>query len=256
MESMDDFTGKTVVITGAASGSGKSAAELFAERGADVVGVDIDEAGLEAVMSGLPDGEHLSITADVSKNDDVVRMAEEVAAAYDSVDVLFNNAGISHESAPIEDLTEATWDEVIDANLKSAFLCTKYLLPLLRKSESASIVNNASISAIHPRPGTAPYASSNGGMISLTRQLAIELVDDGIRVNGINATATETPLLMNLLSDKEGAGYVTKEQIESSIPLGRLVQPEEVAHAALYLASDAAAMITGSFIPIEGGRTI
>ena len=253
---MYDFGGKTVVITGTASGCGEAAAELFARQGANVVGVDVDEDGLRETTASLDGDGHRSIHADVSDEDDVVRLADEVGEAYGRVHVLFNNAGISHPSEPIEELPSAVWDEVFDANLKSAFLCSKYLLPHLREAEGSSIVNNASISAVHPRPGTAAYASSNGGMVSLTRQLAIELLDAGIRVNGINATATETPLLTDLQSEREGSGYVSKAQIESSIPLGRLVQPEEVAHAALYLASDHAAMITATLLPMEGGRTI
>lgn len=253
---MYDFTDKNVIITGSASGIGRFAAELFAEQGATIIGIDVDEDGLAEAHSSLEGDDHVSFHADVSEKDDVIRMADKVGEDFEKIHVLFNNAGISHPSEPIEELSEEVWDEVHDANLKSAFLCSKYLLSYLRNAENSSIVNNASIAAVHPRPGTSAYASSNGGMVSLTRQLAVELLEAGIRVNGINATATDTPLLTNLQNEREGSGYVSEERIVSSIPLGRLVQPEEVAHAALYLASDQAAMVTGTLLPMEGGRTI
>lgn len=255
-----DFSDDVVVITGAASGIGRAAAELFVDHGADVLLADIDRAGMQDVATTLeedhPSAEVRWTETDVSVAADVREMIETAVDAFDGITILFNNAGISHETKPVEDITEETWDRVLDVNLKSAFLAAKYAVPHLREQGQGVIINNASISADHPRPGTVPYASSNGGMVSMTRALAIELVGDNIRVNAINATATDTPLLWDLQSEREGTGYVNREQIVSSIPLGRLVTSEEVAYAALYLASDAANMITGACLPIGGGRDI
>jgi 3-oxoacyl-[acyl-carrier protein] reductase len=246
--------GTTTVITGAGSGMGRATARLFAERGADVVAVDIDGEAAEATaddIAELGDGDAIGVTADVSDPEDVEAFVDRAIDAFGSVDVLHNNAGIPQQSTPVEDVTEETWNSVIDVNLKSAFLGAKYAVPYMREQGGGVILNTASTAGIRPRTGLSAYATSKGGMITLTKQLAHELAEDGIRVNAICPVATDTDMLPEFAGDD-----LSVESMADTIPLGRLGEPEDVAHAAAFLASDEAAMVTGSALEVDGGRDI
>jgi len=241
--------GKTAAITGAGSGMGRATAELFAERGADVAVVDVDGDAAEAVADGI-DGA-IAVTADVSDADDVAGFVEATVDAFGTIDVLHNNAGIPQQSTPVADVEAATWDRVQDVNLKSAFLGAKYAVPHLREGEGGVILNTASTAGIRPRTGLSAYAASKGGMIALSKQLAHELADDGIRVNAICPVATDTDMLPEFTG-----GDLSVASMADTIPLGRLGQPEDVAEAAAFLASDRAEMITGTALEVDGGRDI
>jgi 3-oxoacyl-[acyl-carrier protein] reductase len=245
--------GKAVAITGAGAGMGRATAELFAERGASVVAVDLDAAAASETVDRIESagGEALAVEADVSVAADVQSFVERTVEAYDGIDVLHNNAGIPMESTPIEDVKEETWDRIQDVNLKSAFLGAKYAVPRMRDGGGGVILNTASTAGIRPRTGLSAYCASKGGMITLTKQLAHELADADVRVNAICPVATDTDMLPAFTSDE-----LSIEDMAETIPAGRLAEPEDVAHAAAYLASDEAEMVTGTALEVDGGRDI
>jgi 3-oxoacyl-[acyl-carrier protein] reductase len=247
--------GNAAVVTGAGSGMGEATAELFAERGAEVVVVDVDEAAatgtVDAIAASDAPGEATAVVADVTDGDAVENFVETCVETYGSIDVLHNNAGIAMESTPVADVTESTWDAVVDVNLKSAFLGAKHAVPHMREQGSGVILNTASTAGIRPRTGLSAYAASKGGMITLTKQLAHELAEDGIRVNAICPVATDTGMLPEF-----SGGDLSVEGMLDTIPLGRLAEPLDIAQAAAFLASDEAEMITGTALEVDGGRDI
>jgi 3-oxoacyl-[acyl-carrier protein] reductase len=251
--SLDDAA---VAVTGAGAGMGRATARLFAEHGARVAVVDVDGEAAEGTAGLIAEdgGTAVPIEADVSDAAAVEGFVEEVVETFGGLDVLHNNAGIPQQSTPVEEVEEATWDRVQDVNLKSAFLGAKYAVPHLRESEKAGggvILNTASTAGIRPRAGLSAYAASKGGMITLTKQLAFELADDGVRVNAICPVATDTGMLPEF-----AGGDLTVEGIADTIPLGRLCEPEDVAEAAVFLAGPGASMITGTALEVDGGRDI
>jgi len=244
---------KVVAVTGAGAGMGRATAELFAERGASVVVVDLEEdAAVETADRIAADGgEATAVRADVSDADDVEGFVEHAVDTYGRLDVLHNNAGIPQRSTPVEDVTEETWDRIQDVNLKSAFLGAKYAVPQMREQGGGVILNTASTAAIRPRTGLSAYCASKGGMVTLTKQLAHELAEDDIRVNAICPVATDTEMLPEFTSDG-----LTVDEMAATIPLGRLAEPDDVAQAAAFLASDDAEMITGTALEVDGGRDL
>jgi 3-oxoacyl-[acyl-carrier protein] reductase len=250
------FEGKTVLISGAGSGIGRATATVFAARGADLMLVDVDEDGLAGTRERVADDVTVETTvADVTDSAAVERAMDETAETFGGIDVVHNNAGILHEPAPIDDLTEATWDAVTDVNLKGVFLGSKHAAPHLRESGGV-IVNTASTAALHPRPGFSVYSASKGGVVSLTKQLARELAPDDVRVNAVCPVATETPMLEELADDGEGLDESSRAEIVETIPLGRVVDPREIGETVAYLASEQASMVTGVALPVDGGLTI
>ena len=248
------FTDKSVIVTGAGSGMGRTTARLFAEHDANVVVVDIeDDAATETVedITDAGDGTAIALTADVSDSADVSRFVDRTVERFGRIDVLHNNAGIPQQSTPVEDVTEETWDQIQDINLKSAFLGAKHAVPHMREQDGGVILNTASTAGIRPRTGLSAYSASKGGMITLTKQLAYELAEDDIRVNAICPVATETDMLPEFAS-----GDLSVEGMADTIPLGRLAEPDDIANAAVFLASEQAAMITGTALEVDGGRDI
>ncbi|MFP8955443.1 SDR family NAD(P)-dependent oxidoreductase [Natrialbaceae archaeon A-CW3] len=244
---------RRVIVTGAGSGMGEATARRFATEGANVLVVDLEEGAAESTVDAIvtEGGEAVAHVADVSDPDAVEGMIDRAVEAFGGLDVLHNNAGIPQESTPVEDVDEETWDAIQDVNLKSAFLGAKYAVPHLRKSDTGVILNTASTAAIRPRTGLSAYVASKAGMVGLTKQLAYELADDGIRVNAICPVATDTPMLQDF-----AAGDLSVESMHDTIPLGRLCEPTDVAAAAVFLASEDAAMITGTALEVDGGRDI
>jgi len=247
------FTDSTVAVTGAGSGMGRATAELFAERGASVVVVDVDgEAAAETVERiDAAGGDATRAVADVSDGEDVEAFVEKTVETYGGIDVLHNNAGIPQQSTPVEDVEEATWDQIQNVNLKSAFLGAKYAVPHMKAQGEGVILNTASTAGLRPRTGLSAYAASKGGMITLTKQLAHELAEDGIRVNAICPVATDTVMLPEF-----AAGDLSVEGMADTIPLGRLAEPDDIASAAAFLASEEASMITGTALEVDGGRDL
>lgn len=247
------FSDMAAVITGAGSGMGRATARLFADRGADVVVVDIDGDAAEETVSLIEDkgGSAVAAAADVSDADDVSRFVDRTVDEFGRIDVLHNNAGVAQESTPVEDVTEVSWDRIHDVNLKSAFLGAKHAVPYMREQESGVILNTASTAGIRPRTGLSAYCAAKGGLITLTKQLAYELAADGIRVNAICPVATDTSMLPRFSSDD-----LSVDDMLSTIPLGRLADPDDIAQAAAFLASDEASMVTGTALEVDGGRDI
>ena len=242
-----------VAVTGAGSGMGRATAELFASRGARVVVVDIDADAAAGTVDRITadEGDAVAATADVSDAADVEAFIERTVEEYGRIDVLHNNAGIPQESTPVEEITEAMWDQIQDVNLKSAFLGAKHAVPQMREQGGGVILNTASTAGIRPRTGLSAYCASKGGMITLTKQLAHELAADNIRVNAICPVATDTEMLPEFTSDE-----LTLDDMAATIPLGRLAEPNDIAQAAAFLASDEAEMITGTALEVDGGRDI
>ena len=244
---------KVVAVTGAGAGMGQSTAELFAERGASVVVVDVDADAAAGTVDSIEaaGGDAVPVQADVSDADDVEGFVEHAVEEFGRLDVLHNNAGVAQESTPVEDVTEETWDRLQDVNLKSAFLGAKYAVPHMREQGDGVILNTASTAAVRPRTGLSAYCASKGGMVTLTKQLAHELAEDGIRVNAVCPVATDTDMLPQFAGED-----LSVEAMAGTIPLGRLADPDDVAQAAAFLASDDADMITGTALEVDGGRNI
>jgi 3-oxoacyl-[acyl-carrier protein] reductase len=247
------FEGDAVIVTGAGSGIGRATALLFADRGADIVVVDIDETAATEVAETIRDRGAAAevVIADVSQPSEVEGFVERAVERFGGIDVLHNNAGLPQESTPVEEVTESTWDQVQAVNLKSAFLGAKYAVPYMKEQEAGVIVNTASTAGIRPRTGLSAYAAAKGGVITLTKQLAFELADAGIRVNAVCPVATDTDMLPQFAS-----GDLSVEGMAETIPLGRLAEPEDTAQAVAFLASDEAAMVTGTALEVDGGRDI
>jgi 3-oxoacyl-[acyl-carrier protein] reductase len=253
------LAGKIALITGAGSGMGRATAILFAKEGATVVVSDINSrGGTETVALIQKDGYQSSfVQADVSRSSDVEKMIQSVVEKYARIDILYNNAGIPMANSPLENIPEEVWDRVLNTNVKSIFLASRIAIPIMKKQGGGVILNTASVSGVRPRPGNSAYTVSKAAAISLTKAMAIEVAPFNIRVNSISPVAAETPMFENFFNDemKKNIEAIRKATV-ATIPIGRFAHPEDVAKAALYLASDDASMITGVDLYVDGGRTI
>jgi 3-oxoacyl-[acyl-carrier protein] reductase len=246
---------KVAVITGAGSGMGRASGILFAKEGAKVVIADInDNSGKETVnMIKAGGGEAIFVHTDVSKADEVRQLIKTTVDTFGKLDILFNNAGVPQKATAVHALEEAEWDRIFSINTKGIFLGAKYAVPEMRKQGGGSIINTSSVAAIAIRTHQAAYTSSKGAVITLTKALALELARYKIRVNCITPASADTPMLPSFLP--EGVNFESaKKGIIEGIPLGRLAQPEDIAHAALFLASDDASMISGVTLGVDGAR--
>lgn len=246
--------GKVALITGGASGIGRVASVLFAKEGAKVVLSDVaDDAGAATVGEiDSAGGQSAYVHADVSKASDVEGMVGFAMRRYGSLDVLYNNAGIFHaEDDSVTNTAEAVWDLTIDINLKGVFLGCHYGIPAMLESGGGSIINVASFVAL--MGAAAPqiaYTASKGGVLSMTREIAVEFARKGIRANALCPGPIETPLLQELLADP-----ARRERRLVHIPIGRFGRAEEIANAALFLASDESSLMTGAALVVDGGIT-
>lgn len=243
---------KIALITGAGSGIGRASAILFAREGAAiVVACRTAQNGQDTVDQITQNGgQAIFVKADVSKAEDAERMIKATIETYGRIDILFNNAGMAPLPIPTEELEEELWDKTMAVNVKGIFLGCKYAIPFMKTQGGGVIINTASASGVRPRPGTSAYSTSKGAAIVFSKALAIELAPFGIRVNCINPVATETPMAAWLATSEQNKNVI------STIPLGRFAQPEEIAYAALYLASDESSMVTGLALDVDGGRSI
>lgn len=249
--------GKTAIVTGAASGMGKATAKLFAAEGANVVLADLNKEAAVQVALELPDGRGHAVQVDVADDESVAALIQETVAVFGAPDVLVNCAGVPQAFTPIEELTLEQWDRIMSVNAKSLYLTARHAVPHMKAKARGSIINIASIAGIRARPGLNAYCASKGAAIMLSKALAIELAPYRIRVNVINPGPAETPMLGKFINGDEQEVEAGKKDIFiSSVPLGMLIQPEDIAQAALYLASDLSKIVTGEVMNVDGGRGI
>ena len=243
--------GKVTIVTGAASGFGRGIAERFASEGAHVVVADRDGEGAERVAAAIGD-RAVAIRADVAAKEDTVAM---VAAALKlgRLDVLVNNAGTTHVNKPLLDVTEEEFDRIVAVNMKAVFHAAKAVVPEMRARGGGSIITTASTAALRPRPGLTWYNASKGWAVTATKSMAVELAPDNIRVNCLCPVAGETGMLAQFMGEDTPE---LREKFRATIPIGRLSTPDDMASAALWLASDEAAFITGVALEVDGGRCI
>jgi len=242
---MGKLDGKVALITGAGSGIGRATALLFAEEGAKVAVADRAPAGGQETARMIEDsgGEAIFIEADVSKAADVERMVKTTADTYGRIDILYNHAGINSPIAPIAELTEEDWDLVLNTNLKSVFLGTKYTIPVMLKQGGGIIINTASIMGMCAQTYISPYCASKAGIILFTKATSVEYSKHNIRANCICPGFITTPM-----TDP----WLPAVQMDHTPP-GKAGEPENIAKAALYLASDDSAYVTGSSLVVDGG---
>ena len=246
---------KVSIITGGATGIGKATVETFAKEGAKVIFCDINKKqGLlnqkKFNSMGL---DTFFIQADVSNETDVKKMINFVVKKFNKIDTLFNNAGIEQPVTPSHKVDVKIFDKIISINLKGVFLCSKHALPIMMKKKSGAIVNNSSISAFANVGGNIGYASSKGGVMSLTRVLAVEYAKYNIRVNAVCPGVIDTPM-----NERNLKRAVNKSQLKKKwktvTPLGRVASPYELAQTVLFLSSNMSSFVTGVGLLVDGGR--
>lgn len=248
---------KVAVITGAGSGIGAASAFALAAEGARIVIVDVNEAGAKDVADRIDKhgGQAIAIAADVTRAADNQAAVDRAVAQWGRLDVFFANAGVPQWKTDVEEVDEATFERIMNVNVKGVWLGAKAALPVMKRDRRGVFLITASTAAIRPRPGGQIYAASKGAVVTLAKALALEVAPFGVRVVAICPVATHTPMLPTFMNkvqvDDEGL-----KRYEATVPLGRLNQPEDVARVAVFLASDDAAMITGSTVEVDGGRCI
>ncbi len=253
---MGRLEGLVAVITGAGSGIGRAAAVEFAREGARVVAADLDgdAARATAELVRAQGGEAEGIAANVTRRAEVEAAVQLAVDRWGRLDVMFNNAGVPQSFTPFEETTDELWDRIFAVNVKGVFNGCQAAIPHMKRQGGGVILNTASTAGIRPRPGLTAYNASKGAVITLTKSLAGELAPHHIRVVSINPVATDTPMLPGFIGpgdEQEG-----RKRFIATIPMGRLNRPEDIARAAVYLASADAEMVTGTAFEIDGGRDI
>lgn len=249
---MSGFKDKVAVVTGSTRGIGKAVALAFASAGANVVicGRDLkkaQEAANEAKKYGS--GRCVAFKCDVSRSGDVKNMIEAAVAEFGKIDILVNNAGVV-DIGSLTELSEGSWDRTIDVDLKGVFLCSQAVAKHMIKRKYGKIVNIASIAGLVGFLGAPHYCAAKGGVVNLTKEMALELAGFGVNVNAIAPGVIETDMTKSMLSDEKA-----KQQLLANIPLKRIGKPEDIANAVLFLASDNASYITGTTLVVDGGWT-
>lgn len=244
---------KTALITGAASGFGKGIAETFAREGARVAALDINADGAEAV-AGAIGGETLALACNVADGASVKAAVDQAVEAFGKLDIVVNNAGVSHRNCPLLDVDEAEFDRVYAVNVKSLFHMAHAAVPFMRRDGGGVIINVTSTAGIRPRPGLTWYNGSKGAANVITKTMAVELAPDKIRVCGIAPVMGQTALLETFMGMPDTPE--NRKKFLATIPLGRMSQPRDIANAALHLASDESDFLTGIILEVDGGRCV
>jgi NAD(P)-dependent dehydrogenase (short-subunit alcohol dehydrogenase family) len=240
---MTRFDAKTVIVTGAGSGIGAEMARMFAEEGAVVFGADLDPSGVPSTCAAMK--------VDVSDSTEVESIVDRAVAETGRLDVMCNNAGTPSTADPIS-CTVEEWDRVFKVNARGVFLGTKHALPVMLRQGQGAIVNTASVAGIVGLPDRTAYCASKGAVISFTKQVAVQYAGTGVRCNCICPGTVDSPWVEGLLEQAEDPRQA-RDALIARQPMGRLGDPREIAAAAVYLASDDAAFITGTALVIDGG---
>ena len=247
------FEDKVVIITGGATGIGKATSILFAKEGAKVIIASRNEKNGNSVVKSIKSkkGKAEFIKTDVSNEEDVRNLISKVVKKYKKIDILYNNAGIEN-SADVVNTKSDEWQKVLNVNLQSVYLCSKYAIPKMKKG--SAIVNTASIAGLLGFENSAAYCASKGGVVNLTRQMAMDYANKGIRVNAVCPGAVDTPMIERVINASKNP-KAAKKQFNLMHPMGRMAKPEEIAKTVAFLASDDASFITGQAIAVDGGFT-
>jgi meso-butanediol dehydrogenase / (S,S)-butanediol dehydrogenase / diacetyl reductase len=247
-------TTKTAIITGAAGGIGQKLAKRLAERGLNLVLVDLNADAIETVATelGLTEANSLLVAADVSKEEDVKRYVDAAVATFGTIDYFANNAGIESPSALVEEQTVATLDRVYSINVRGVFLGLHFVLPVMKKQGSGAIINTSSLAGLMGAPGMSPYNMSKHAVIGLSRSVATEAAAFNVRVNTV-APGTINTGMMRRIETSTGDVDGFKKANENATPLGRYGEPEEVAAVMNFLLSDEASFVTNSIYTVDGG---
>lgn len=241
---------KTAIVTGGGSGFGAGIARKFAAEGARVMVADINGDAAARIAEEI--GGH-ALSSDVADAGSVAELARETRARLGGIDIVVNNAGVTHLPAAMEEVSEEDFDWVMSVNCKSVYLMSREIVPIMKEAGRGAIVNIASTAGVSPRPRLNWYNASKGWLITATKAMAVELAPFGIRVNALNPVAGETPLLKSFMGEDTPE---MRAKFLSTIPIGRFSTPEDLGNAACFLASDEASMITGVAMEVDGGRCI
>ena len=254
---MGEYDGKSVIVTGGALGIGGGVSKAFANAGASVTVMDIDKEAGDALVDELRgEGETVQyIFADAGSVEGCRGTVDAAIKAYGGVDIVINNVGIQPPSSYVDavDLPEESWERIINVNLRSRFLMAKYSVPSMRERGGGVIISVASVQGLLSMPYVSAYAASKGGDLSLTRQMSIDFAKDNIRVLSVNPGTINTPMVWKAL---KGTGEDLEQGLIDSAkthPLGRIGEPEDIANVMLFLASDKASFMTGSYVNVDGG---
>ena len=252
---MGKLGGKVAVVTGAGAGIGRTSALLFAREGAAVTVADLDAGAGEAAAAQIrgEGGEAVFVPVDVADSGQVERMVRVTVETFGRVDVLFNNAGVNFP-ATVVDVGEEAWQRSLDVNLKGVMLGCRHAIPEMLKTGGGSIVNTASMLGLVASPRQAPYAAAKGAVVMLTRQMAIDYATRNIRVNCLCPSEVNTEMNRRFIAESPNPEAELR-RVLARIPLDRMAEPEEIAAAALFLASDDSSYITGVALPVDGGLT-
>ena len=244
---------KVAIVTGAASGFGRAIAERFALEGARVVAADINGEGVRELAAGYGDNV-VAVACDVSRKADVDAMVRVATETFGGLDIMVNNAGITHRNQPLLDVGEGEFDRIYAVNVKSIYLSTLAAVPKMERRGAGVIINIASTAGVRPRPGLTWYNGTKGAVITLTKSMALELAPKNIRVNAINPVIGETGMLAQFMGVPDTPE--NRAKFIAGIPLGRMSRPHDIANAALFLAEPASSFITGVALEVDGGRCI
>ncbi len=244
------------VVTGGGSGFGESISHAFAAEGAQVVVADLNPEAGRRVADALTAAGHAAFfhPVDVSQSAAMAALVAATLARFGRLDIMVNNAGMSHANRPMLEVTEEFFDRLFAVNVKSLYLAAQHCVPVFRRQGGGNFINIGSTAAVRPRPGLAWYNGTKGAVTALTKSLAVELAPDKIRVNAINPAIAETPLLTTFMGATDTPE--NRARFLASIPLGRLCHPADVANAAVFFADPASSFITGTCLEVDGGRCI
>jgi 3-oxoacyl-[acyl-carrier protein] reductase len=248
---MMQLTDKIAIVTGAGNGFGAGIAQAYAAEGARVVLADLNLKNAQAVAEDLGTGTS-TFQCDVAEGLQVSALVEHCVSTFGVPDIVVNNAGTTHPNGSLLEVSEATFDRIFAVNVKSIFHMARAVIPLMRQRKYGVILNIASTAGMRPRPGLVWYSGTKGAVNTISKGMALELAEDNIRVNAISPVMGETGLIADFMGQDTPEN---RAKFKASIPLGRFSQPRDIANAAIFLASDAADLITGIDFPVDGGRT-